>query len=94
MGTPMAANHANLFMDMFERSLLNDFKKKLERLIWLRFINNILFIWTEGENSLREFLAFCQKHSKTMNVKSVIKLETSQSTKTINFLDVCITLNQ
>ena len=94
MGTPMAANHANLFMDMFERSLLNDFKKKLERLIWLRFINNILFIWTEGENPLREFLAFCQKHSKTMNVKSVIKLEISQSTKTINFLDVCITLNQ
>ena len=28
MGTPMAANHASLFMDMFERSLLNDFKKK------------------------------------------------------------------
>ena len=28
MGTPMVANYANLFMNMFETSLLNDFHKK------------------------------------------------------------------
>ena len=28
MGTPMAANYANLFMDMFETFLLNDFHRK------------------------------------------------------------------
>ena len=27
----MAANYANLFMDMFETLLLNDFRKKLEK---------------------------------------------------------------
>ena len=96
MGTPMAANYANLFMDMFETSLLNDFHKKTEKkpLIWLRFIDDIFFIWTDGEDSLKEFLVFCQKYSETKNMKSAIKFEISQPTKTINFLDVCITLNQ
>ena len=28
MGTPMAPNYANLFMDKFERNLLESFKKK------------------------------------------------------------------
>ena len=28
MGTPIAANHVNLSMDMFGRSLLNDLDKK------------------------------------------------------------------
>ena len=96
MGTPMAANYANLIMDMFETSLLNDFHKKTgkKRLIWLCFIDAIFFIWTDDEDSLKEFLAFWQKYSETKNMKSVKKFEISQSTKTINFLDVCLTLNQ
>ena len=61
---------------------------------WKRFIDDIFFIWTDGEDSLKEFLAFCQEYSKTKNMKSVIKFEISHSIKTINFLDVCITLNQ
>ena len=96
MGTPMAANYANLFMDMFEISLLNDFHKRTGKkpLIWLRFIDDIFFIWTDGAVLLKEFLAFCQKYSETKNTKSAIKFEISQSSKTINFLDVCITINQ
>ena len=96
MGTPMAANYANLFMNIFETSLLNDFNKKtdMKPFIWLRFIDDIFFIWTDGEYSLKEFLTFCQKCSETKNVKSAIKFDISQSTKTINFIDVCITLNQ
>ena len=67
MATPMAANYANLFMDMFETSLLNDFHKKTGKkpLIWLRFIDDIFFIWIDGEDSLKEFLAFYQKYSET-----------------------------
>ena len=96
MGTTMAANYANLFMNMFETSLLNDFHKKTGRkpLIWMRFIDDIFFIRTDDENVLKEFSAFCQKYSEAKNKKSVIKFQTSQSTKTINFLDVSITLNQ
>ena len=71
MGTPIVANYANLFMDMFEISLLNDFHKKTGKklLIWLRFIDDIFFIWTDGEDSLKEYLAFCQKYSETKNMK-------------------------
>ena len=46
-------------------------------------------------NAWKVFLRFCQKFSKTKNMKSKnIKFEIPQSTNTINFLDVCITLNQ
>ena len=78
MGTPMAANYANLFMDMFETSLLNDFHKKTGKkpLIWMRFIDDIFFIWTDGENLFKEFSAFCQKCSEAKNKKSVIRFET------------------
>ena len=69
---------------------LMTFTKKIQ----LRFINDIFFIWTDGENSLKEFLVFCQKYSETKNMKSVIKFEISQSIKTINFLNISITLNQ
>ena len=46
MGTPMAANYANLFIDIFEISLLNDFHKKTGRkpLTWLHFINDIFHL--------------------------------------------------
>ena len=56
MATPIAANYANLFMDMFETTLLNDFHKKTGKkpLIWLRFIDVIFFISTDGEDSLKE----------------------------------------
>ena len=71
MGTPIVANYANLFMDMFEISLLNDFHKKTGKkpLIWLRFIDDVFFIWTDGEDSWKECLAFCQKYSETKNMK-------------------------
>ena len=74
MGSPVAANYADLFMDMLETSLLNDFHKKTGKklLIWLRFIDDIFFIWTDVEDSLKEFLAFYQKYSETKNMKSVI----------------------
>ena len=58
MGTPIAANHVNLSMDMFGRSLLNDLDKKTvkKKLIRLCFIDEIVF-----ETSLRRVVAFCQK---------------------------------
>ena len=83
MGTPMAAIYENLFMDMPETSHLNDFHRKAGKkpLIWLRFIDDVLFIWTDGEDWLKEFLAISQKYSEAKNMKSVIKFEISQSTK-------------
>ena len=45
MGTRIAPNYANLFMDNFEQNLLRDYSQKtgLSPLVWFRFIDNILF---------------------------------------------------
>ena len=92
----MTANYANLFKYIFETSLLNDFRRNTGKnpFIWLHFVNDIFFVLTDGEDSLKELLVFCQKYSETKNMKSAIKFEISQSTKIIIFLDVCIILNE
>ena len=77
MDTPMTANYANLFKHIFETSLLNDFRRNTGKnpFIWLHFINDIFFVSTDGEDSLKELLVFCQKYNETKNMKSVIKFE-------------------
>ena len=49
----MAPNYANIFMDKIEQGILNDFYKKygMKPLIWLRYIDDIFFIWTHGPES-------------------------------------------
>ena len=46
MGTPMAPNYANLFMNEFEQNLLNDYYKKTGKrpLVWWRYIDDIFCI--------------------------------------------------
>ena len=63
MGTPMAPNYANLFMDNFEKNLLRDYSQKtgLSPLVWFRFIDDIFFIWTGNKDSLDHFISFTQK---------------------------------
>ena len=95
MGTPMAPNYANLFLEDFEEQLLDDFFKKnnLKPLIWLRYIDDIFFIWTHGEESLKEFLNFAQQYSEEKKMKSKITFEIHQSENEVNFLDVTIRNN-
>ena len=66
MGTPMAPNYANLFMNEFEQNLLNDYYKKTGKrpLVWWRYIDDIFCIWTDGEESLRDFIEFIQNYSE------------------------------
>ena len=92
MGTPMACNYANLFMNKFETNLLNDYFIKTGKrpLIWFRFIDDIFFIWNDDPSSLNHFIEFCQNYSKTKRMKSKIKFEVFQSTESVNFLDVTI----
>ena len=46
MGTPMAPNYANLFMDGFERNLLDSFFEKSGKspVVWWRYIDDIFFV--------------------------------------------------
>ena len=75
MGTPMAPNYPNLFMDNFGQNLLHDYSQKtgLSPLAWFRFIDDIFFIWTGDKDSLDHFICFTQNYSKSKNMKSKIK---------------------
>ena len=45
MGTPMAVNYANLFLNKFETELLMEFEKEfgVKPLVWMRYIDDIFF---------------------------------------------------
>ena len=56
MGTSLAPNYANLFMDRFETKALAGFPQK--PLTWKRFIDDIFLVWTHGEKSLKNFIDY------------------------------------
>ena len=95
MGTPMAPNFANLFMGKFERNLMNDFFKEhgIRPLVWFRYIDDIFFIWTHGEESLKNFIQFAQNYAQGKKMKSNIKFEVNISDTTVDFLDITVVNN-
>jgi len=94
MGTPMAPNYANLFMDKFEREMLCDFEKQygFRPFVWYRYIDDIFFVWTAGEESLTCFIQFVQNYSTAQNMESTMKFEVNISSLMVNFLDVKVYL--
>ena len=94
MGTPMAPNYANLFMDKFENDLIEEYAAKtgLRPLVWFRYIDDIFFVWTHGTESLNDFIQFNQSFSESKEMKSSIKFEVNISPVEVNSLDVRIKL--
>ena len=95
MGTPMAVNYANLFLDNFENKMLDEYekKKKMRPLVWWRYIDDVFFIWHDDEESLKDFIKFCDGYSEKHEMKSKIKFETNYSRESVNFLDVTVDLS-
>ena len=56
MGTAVAPNYANLFMDRFETKAHEG--RQLKPIICLRFINDIFMIWPHGKKELNNFIAY------------------------------------
>ena len=83
MGTPMAVNYANIFLDKLETEMLKEYESKtnLKPFVWMRYIDDIFLIWTHGEQSLKDFLKFCDEYSTSKKMKSKIRYESSSSTK-------------
>ena len=69
-------------MGKVEKVILDGFPVK--PLIWLRFIDDIFFIWTDGEQSLREFMDHMNNHH------NIIKFTFESSKQEVNFLDVTV----
>ena len=87
MGTKMAPSFANLFMGTLETDFLKVWGSDKQPLLWLRFTDDIFFLWQHGESALRQFMTFINNFHKT------IKFEHNSSPKQINFLDTTIFFN-
>ena len=86
MGTKLAPSFANLFMGTLEIDFLKAWGSDKQPLVWLRFIDDIFFLWQHGEIALKEFMTFVNNFHKT------IKFGHISSPKQINFLDTTIFL--
>ena len=76
----MAPSYANLFMDRFERSFLA--QEPILPLVWKRYIDDILCIWTGTRSELDSFLDRLNKAHRTL------RFTWSISDKHIEFLDL------
>jgi len=64
MGTKMAPSFANLFLAKFEHDALPNAPYLTHT--WLRFLDDIFFIWTEGSDKLKIFVDYLNNLHPTM----------------------------
>ena len=84
IGTKFAPTFACIFMDKFETDFLSE--QPIQPWIWLRYIDDIFFIWTGSNNELDSFLERLNQFHPS------IKFTSERSRETINFLDVNVKL--
>ena len=85
MGTKMAPSYANrLFLGYYEVNALEN--APFQPHTWLRYIDDIFMIWTEGLDNLKIFIDYLN------NIHSTIKLTSSHSSTNIPFLDFSVSL--
>ena len=82
MGTKMAPSMACLFMGRLEQRLLSSCPKK--PLLWIRYIDDIFFLWSHGQDELQNFVDFCNRAHPT------IKFTSESSSTEVPFLDVMV----
>ena len=94
MGTPMAVNFANLFMSKFGNDMVNDYETQYgcRPAYWARFIDDVFFIWTGDDESLKAFLNFCNSYCKSQNRKSSVRFTSTYSKQRVLSLDTIIHL--
>ena len=80
IGTKFAPPYANLFMAGLEKHIFEN--SGYHPYLWLRFLDDIFCIWTDGLEKLQEFFKFLNAFHPT------IKFTMNYSYRTINFLDV------
>ena len=64
IGTKMAPSYANLFMDRLERRLLS--QAQVKPYIWLRYIDDVLMVWTGSELEMVEYLNYINEAHETI----------------------------
>jgi len=83
MGMRMAPSFANLFIGKLEHSFMQ--AQSLTPPLWIRFLDDVLMVWSNSENSLKTCL-------EQLNQFRVVQFTWSIFDKRATFLDVDITL--
>ena len=84
IGTKCAPSYACIFMDEFETKFIESQKNK--PLVWLRYIDDIFFIWTHGEEKLKSSLEDLNKF------EPYLKFTHEFSKESLPFLDLKVKL--
>ena len=84
IGTKFARTYACIFMDDVKSKFLEP--QSLQPLIWFRYVDDVFFIWTHGEENLQLFL------TDLNNYNSQIKFTYEFNKEHISFLDLKVTL--
>ena len=94
MGTPMAVSFANIFMTRFECNMLEAYEREhqMRPHLWLRFIDDIFFVWSGDESSLKHFIEYCSNYSMQQGMQSTIRFTYSYSRTDVSFLDMKVSL--
>ena len=86
IGTKCAPTYACIFVDELEHDFLQT--QDHQSFLWLRYIDNIFFIWTHGEKKIQNFLEKLNKFHPN------IKFTHESSKENILFLDLNIKLSE
>ena len=84
IGTKFAPPYACIYMDKTETDFLKT--QDLQPFIWLRYIDDIFFIWTHGEAELKRFM------EKQNQFLPNLKFTYESSQKKVAFLDLNVSL--
>ena len=84
IGTKFAPPCACLFVDKIETAFLE--MQELQPLVWFRYIDDIFFIWTHGEQELQTFLCSLNEFHTD------IKFTYESSKESIAFLDLQVSV--
>ena len=86
IGTKFAPPYACIFMDDLETKFLQS--QSLQPLVWFRYIDDIFFIWTHGNDKLEKFLD--DLNSFDNNVKFTLESRKDN----VTFLDLIVKLSE
>ena len=62
--------------------------------LWLRYIDDVFFLWSNDEESLLKFLKFVRTYSKSKEMKSSLDYDVFYSQDTVNFLDCTVRIKK
>ena len=90
MGTPPAPPYATVYYGIHEEKFLPKYSQRV--VFYRRFIDNVISIWCPNQNSQVDDTKW-NYFIKTMNAFLGLTWEFSEQSKTVDFMDMTITIN-